>query len=101
MENLDEEKLVALQSELSTLRRSNAGLRSVNVHRGQKIKELEARIAELHTSIKELESLVDVRHGEMEALRKSYALLAKDNLRLEKELRAERQKSIWEHIFGK
>lgn len=94
MENLDEEKMVALQSELTTLRRSN-------VLRGHKIKELEARIAELHTGIKELESLVDVRHEEMDALRKSYALLAKDNLRLEKELRAERQKSIWEHIFGK
>ena len=100
MENLENGKLVALQSELSALRRSNAGLRSVNTHRGQKIKELEARIAELHTSIKELESQVDARRGEMEELRKSYALLAKDNLRLTQELRSERQKSIWQRIFG-
>lgn len=96
----EEGKVLDLQSELSTLRRSNAGLRSVNMQRGKKIKELEGRICALHSELVELEERCDKKSSELDALRVTYASLVKDNLRLSKELREERQKSIWQHIFG-
>lgn len=85
---------------LAVLRKSNAALRGVNKQRGMKIKELEARIADLHTELSGWERRFVEKSSELDALRKSFELSLQDAANLRRELREERSKSIWQHIFG-
>lgn len=85
---------------LSVLRKSNAALRGVNKQRGAKIKELEARIADLHTELADWERRFVEKSSELDALRKSFELSLQDAANLRRELRVERSKSIWQRIFG-
>lgn len=85
---------------LSVLRKSNAALRGVNKQRGAKIKELEARIADLHSDLADWERRFVEKSSELDALRKSFELSLQDAANLRRELRVERSKSIWQRIFG-
>jgi predicted nuclease with TOPRIM domain len=85
---------------LSVLRKSNAALRGVNKQRGAKIKELEARIADLHSELAGWERRFVEKSSELDALRKSFELSLQDAANLRRELRVERSKSIWQRIFG-
>jgi len=98
-------EILGMQSseELSSLLVELEDLRNLNKERGLKIKGLEEKLCECHKRISELESfegMYAALDSEYEALKESFVRLCDENTDLRRMLDAERNRSIWERLFG-